>query len=96
MKEPTKIAISVSYTVLTAKWRPTYDIVVNLFDGRMKLSCRPAMHQWTGEDWTNVDVSLAVVSSLSNDALSKALPLVMLDSAVPTGNLSRSLPNMLT
>lgn len=95
VEQPTKIAIAVSYTVPVAKWRPTYDIVVTPSNGRMKLVCIPVMHQWTAEDWTNVDVSLAVVSSLSKDAQSMAISGVVPDLAAPLEDHSRSLPNML-
>jgi len=51
--------LEVSYMINRAKWKPLYDLRVNTNDNQINLSYLAEVSQNTGEDWTNVALTLS-------------------------------------
>ncbi|HLP16340.1 MAG TPA: mucoidy inhibitor MuiA family protein [Bacteroidota bacterium] len=54
-----ELHLSASYVVFNARWYPQYDVRALREAGSVQLEYRGAVQQSTGEDWTNVDLSLS-------------------------------------
>jgi hypothetical protein len=55
----TNIEIKLSYIVMDAGWRPSYNLKVNTIDQPLYLSYKGNIFQYSGEDWKNVKLSLS-------------------------------------
>lgn len=64
IKKPGKYQFLFSYFGGKAKWRPQYDILIRENDDNVELKIYAVIEQMTGNDWENVDVTLADYSSL--------------------------------
>ncbi|HLO49163.1 MAG TPA: mucoidy inhibitor MuiA family protein, partial [Kamptonema sp.] len=51
--------LEVSYMINRASWTPLYDLRVNTTDNHINLSYLAEVNQNTGEDWTNVSLTLS-------------------------------------
>ncbi|HXC02291.1 MAG TPA: mucoidy inhibitor MuiA family protein [Opitutaceae bacterium] len=56
---PGHIELALSYAVPEASWSPSYDARVLSTDQAVQLGYFGVVHQRTGEDWTNVDLTLS-------------------------------------
>ncbi|HSY53258.1 MAG TPA: mucoidy inhibitor MuiA family protein [Opitutaceae bacterium] len=56
---PGHLELALSYTVPAASWSPSYDARVLSTDHAVQLGYFGVVHQSTGEDWTNVDLTLS-------------------------------------
>ncbi len=70
LKAKIKFATSISYINYGVSWRPTYDIRVNPETKETEIICYGAVAQSSGEDWSDVELSL----STARPALSGWLP----------------------
>lgn len=60
--------VNISYGVSQASWRPSYDILVDASNKKTQLVAYGVVSQQTGEDWSNVPVTLSTARpSLSAD-----------------------------
>jgi uncharacterized protein (TIGR02231 family) len=57
--KPAKLALSVSYQVPHAAWRPVYDLRLDTATGKVTVLQQATITQATGEDWTNVALKLS-------------------------------------
>ncbi|KNC96606.1 uncharacterized protein SPPG_08190 [Spizellomyces punctatus DAOM BR117] len=60
-----EINIWLSYVILKASWSPSYDIRVSTTDKKLSLTYKAEVRQATGEDWTNVEMSLSTAMPTS-------------------------------
>lgn len=51
--------LEISYMINRAKWKPLYDLRINTSDNQINLSYLAEVSQNTGEDWTNVALTLS-------------------------------------
>ncbi|TPX64605.1 hypothetical protein SpCBS45565_g05776 [Spizellomyces sp. 'palustris'] len=58
--------IWLSYVILKASWSPSYDIRVSTTDQKLSLTYKAEVRQATGEDWTNVGMSLSTAMPTSS------------------------------
>ncbi|MDR0784239.1 MAG: mucoidy inhibitor MuiA family protein [Propionibacteriaceae bacterium] len=58
-EEATEATLTVSYYVDTASWQPRYDIRVNQVGGDVALEYKAAVSQNTGENWTDIALTLS-------------------------------------
>ncbi len=56
---PLEATLTVTYNMNNASWQPLYDARINTKDGRIELSSYGVIRQSTGEDWSDVRVSLS-------------------------------------
>jgi uncharacterized protein (TIGR02231 family) len=56
---PGHLELALNYTVPEASWSPSYDARVLSADRAVQLGYFGVVHQRTGEDWTNVDLTLS-------------------------------------
>jgi uncharacterized protein (TIGR02231 family) len=56
---PGHLELALNYTVPEASWSPSYDARVLSTDRAVQLGYFGVVHQRTGEDWTNVDLTLS-------------------------------------
>jgi uncharacterized protein (TIGR02231 family) len=56
---PGHLELALNYTVPAASWSPSYDARVLSADHAVQLGYFGVVHQSTGEDWTNVDLTLS-------------------------------------
>lgn len=54
-----EVNISVSYVIQGASWQPLYDVRVMKAVKQVQLDYRAIIHQSTGEDWKDVDITLS-------------------------------------
>jgi len=77
-KQDQQIKIQASYLVYNAFWRPVYKAAVPLDLKAMNLTMFSKIHQKTGEDWQDVDLSVSNVVPLKGAGLPQ-LPSWILD-----------------
>lgn len=58
-REAGRAAIRLRYLVQGASWEPAYDARADLDRGELRLSYAAMVRQSTGEDWSNVDLTLS-------------------------------------
>ncbi len=59
VKAPTRLTIELSYQVPNASWSPLYDARLETETGALALLQYGAVHQNTGEDWTDIALTLS-------------------------------------
>jgi uncharacterized protein (TIGR02231 family) len=57
--KPARLALSVSYQVPHAAWRPIYDLRLDTTSGKVTVLQQATIMQATGEDWSNVALKLS-------------------------------------
>jgi uncharacterized protein (TIGR02231 family) len=57
--KPARLALSVSYQVPHAAWRPIYDLRLDTTSGKVTVLQQATITQSTGEDWSNVALKLS-------------------------------------
>ena len=58
-EQPKPVTLEVSYTVDHASWYPTYDVRVTNVDSPIRLVYKANVHQRTGEDWDEVQLTFS-------------------------------------
>ncbi|MBF0594084.1 MAG: mucoidy inhibitor MuiA family protein [Candidatus Omnitrophica bacterium] len=58
-EKPGDVMLEISYTVPQVGWYPLYDARVEFDKGKAVLSSYAVVHQTTGEDWNNVQLTLS-------------------------------------
>lgn len=53
------VALEVTYAIAGPGWRPAYDVRVLSSQGKVEVVTHGVVRQATGEDWTNVDLTLS-------------------------------------
>lgn len=72
---PTKLTLSLSYQMMGATWRPVYDARLNTKDSSIKVTQYGSVSQRTGEDWTNVHITLSTAQPAQGATLPVLSPL---------------------
>jgi uncharacterized protein (TIGR02231 family) len=67
--KPTELNLTLLYQIPQAGWKPVYDAELNSEDGKLNLKTQAEIRQATGEDWSNVAVTLSTLRPTSNAAL---------------------------
>ncbi len=67
--QPTELKLSLNYQISGASWMPVYDAELNSESGQLNLKTQAEIHQTTGEDWSNVSMTLSTLRPASNAAL---------------------------
>jgi len=57
----TELSLKLSYQISGARWAPVYDADLNTQTGKIELKTLAEISQRTGEDWSNVDVTLSTL-----------------------------------
>ncbi|MEE9327659.1 MAG: mucoidy inhibitor MuiA family protein [Cocleimonas sp.] len=57
----TELSLKLSYQINGARWEPVYDADLNTETGEIELKTLAQISQRTGEDWSNVDVTLSTL-----------------------------------
>ncbi len=55
----TNVELRITYTVMDAGWRPSYNLKVSRLDQPLQLNFKGNVFQYSGEDWKNVKLSLS-------------------------------------
>lgn len=58
---PAEGRVTVTYAIPAAGWRPVYDLKLDREDGRLTIERGAFLHQDTGENWRDVDVTLSTL-----------------------------------
>ncbi len=72
---PTKLTLTLSYQMMGATWRPVYDARLNTKDNSIKVTQYGSVSQRTGEDWTNVHITLSTAQPAQGATLPVLSPL---------------------
>jgi uncharacterized protein (TIGR02231 family) len=67
--KPTELNLTLRYQIPEAGWKPVYDAELDSNDGKLNLKTQAEIRQATGEDWSNVAVTLSTLRPSSNAAL---------------------------
>ncbi len=65
----TDLSLSLNYQIQGAGWMPVYDAELNSETGKLDLKTLAEIRQSTGEDWSNVAVTLSTLRPTSNAEL---------------------------
>ncbi|HXA79688.1 MAG TPA: mucoidy inhibitor MuiA family protein [Opitutaceae bacterium] len=71
---PGHLELALNYTVPEASWSPSYDARVLSADRAVQLGYFGVVHQRTGEDWNNVDLTLSTARPSLGGAPPQLLP----------------------
>lgn len=66
--QPVKGTLSVSYVVAGARWMPIYDARLDTASGKLELVRRAEVSQSTGEDWTDVAMTISTARATAGAA----------------------------
>ncbi|GFS09472.1 protein F37C4.5 [Elysia marginata] len=78
----TELSLSISYIVYKASWNPSYDLRMFTDEGILKIYYFGIIKQTSGEDWTNVNVSLSTAEPVLGGSI-PILPQTQLSVSVP-------------
>ncbi|MDH0289375.1 mucoidy inhibitor MuiA family protein [Pseudomonas sp. GD04087] len=59
LEKPAQVRLQLSYTLYDASWRPAYDARLRDGEDKIEMSYQGIVRQSSGEDWTNVDLTLS-------------------------------------
>lgn len=67
--KPTELKLSLNYQISGASWMPVYDAALDSETGKLDLKTQAEVRQDTGEDWSNVALTLSTLRPTSNAEL---------------------------
>ncbi|MDF3864014.1 mucoidy inhibitor MuiA family protein [Pseudomonas denitrificans (nom. rej.)] len=59
LEKPAQVQLQLSYTLYDASWRPAYDARLRDGEEQIEMSYQGIVRQSSGEDWTDVDLTLS-------------------------------------
>lgn len=59
LEKPAQVQLQLSYTLYDASWRPAYDARLRDGEDKIELTYQGIVRQSSGEDWTDVDLTLS-------------------------------------
>lgn len=87
---PGDATVSLDYIVPGATWRPMYDARWNDTDNRVELAMLTEVSQHSGEDWSDVNLTLSTVQPSSGIGPGRPMPWYLATSAVRSTPISGS------
>lgn len=73
----TELTLSLTYQINGARWEPVYDADLNTESGTIQLKTLAQISQRTGEDWSDVDVTLSTLRPSAGTQLPQLNPWVL-------------------
>ncbi len=73
----TNLTLKLTYQIHGARWTPVYDADLNTTTGKVELKTLAQISQRTGEDWTNVNVTLSTLRPSAGTQLPQLAPWVL-------------------
>jgi uncharacterized protein (TIGR02231 family) len=72
-----EFAMAISYSIGGANWSPLYDVRVNSDRKEAELTYMALISQNTGEDWTDVKITLSTAKPMALNAIPKLVPTIL-------------------
>ena len=93
----TELELNLRYQIHGARWSPVYDADLDTESGKIQLKSLAQITQRTGENWTNVDVTLSTLRPSASSQLPKLNPWVidfMPERILMQKSMNQSMPMM--
>jgi uncharacterized protein (TIGR02231 family) len=91
--EAAKLEVDISYLAPAASWRPTYDARVDFDKSLVELVSYGIIKQNTGEDWSNVKISLSTARATAGGSMPQVNPWFIRQYQPPARSKSELMPS---
>lgn len=76
-EKPAQVQVLLSYTLYDASWRPAYDARLRDGEDKIEMSYQGIVRQTSGEDWTDVDLTLSTAQPNLGSAVPALAPWIV-------------------
>ncbi|WP_447751305.1 mucoidy inhibitor MuiA family protein [Pseudomonas nicosulfuronedens] len=87
-QQPTQVQVQLSYTLYDASWRPAYDARLRDGEDKIEMTYQGIVRQTSGEDWTDVDLTLSTAQPNLGSAVPALMPWIVDTAANPYSKMA--------